>query len=214
MGILKDELNRLGIAVGGGTGAICVDLAAYLSHPCGLALGASLSEKPYAKGNVCDLGSMSVLNQRYTNKNWITMTGKVGRKLCWYGCVAALPLNEISRIGYLNVGYGVEDGPMSWHCVPVSFDKGLLSDDRSCISFSVCLALSNPGRPGFDIVWREKMPDYGRDEHGWYYGKPTVRNHGGFAALTPVVDQGGTSDWTLYGGGVKLAPYTPEDTLV
>jgi len=214
MGILRNELDRLGIAVGGSTGAVCVDLATYSPYTHRLALGASLSEKPYAEGGVCDLGSMSVLNQRYPNKNWITMTGKVGRKLCWYGCVAALPLSGMSRIGYLNVGYGINDGPMSWHCVPIAFDKGLLSNGRPCIAFSVRLTLADPGSPGFDIVWREKKPDYDWDEHGWYYGEPTVRNHGGFAALAPVAGPDDAPGWTLYGGGVELAPCAPEDALV
>ena len=103
---------------------------------------------------------------------------------------------------------------MSWHCVPVSFDKGLLSNGRPCIVFSVRLELADPGRPGFDIVWRGKKPGYGRDERGWYYGEPTVRNHGRFAALMPVAGQDGAPGWTLYGGGVELAPCAPKYALV
>lgn len=83
------------------------DFSAYPICDDELLLDVSLSAQPDRQGIIINFGEGSVLNHRYPNKYYTTMSQKFGRKTCKTGCIAKISHAALAEARYLNLSFGM-----------------------------------------------------------------------------------------------------------
>lgn len=102
MSEIRDDFERLGLLETPGIGTLLLDPGLYRVFENDV-LMLSLSTEPCGQGVVFDISGNCVLNHRYPNRRYITVTSKHGRKLARHGVFLQLPLEKFNRFGYLNL---------------------------------------------------------------------------------------------------------------
>lgn len=219
MGI-TEELERLGITPESGIGFFFLDFGAYFPYRNQevLLLDASLSTGPKETGKVLNIRENCVLNNRYPNKHYVTMTEKFGRKLCKCGCVIPYSHGRLKEVEYLNIGYGF-DGQMPIRMsIPITTDT---SDEKPGVSIAVKLNLERPDEPDLRVDTL-KIRNSGKGWDMFTYHTDIVQvdtitltrgKTEGIALLTPANDEedAKSSGFVVYAQTIELAGHRIED---
>lgn len=169
MFIIK-ELNRLKVDVPENMNLFAMDFGAYFPYhdQDELRLGVSLSTEPMNIGVFLNMSDQSILNNRYPNKDYLTMSKKCGRKICRFGYFSLLSQEreESAMFQYLNIIYGFRDKKI-FVCIPISMN---ISKEKPCVAFNAALMLEQLNDPELSIRIYEKI-DGGYITHKYGYGR-------------------------------------------
>lgn len=212
---MKRELKRLGIPYEG-IGVLGFDISAYFpySNQDALVLEASLSTEPQAQGSVLDIREMSIVNHRYTNKGYVCLSSRHGRKICRDGCFIYKSFDELNRYAYLNLGYGFESRGLARFSIPIQIR---LSEELPCAGAEVRLMLKYPNEPDIIIIVHERADD----NLSYWERKYAINVHenlGGHHRFTQLTAGNGfeayETGWIVFEQSVDLIPNTPENTMI
>lgn len=202
-GPIQNEMDRLGIETGPGMGYFVLDFSVYNfygAYP--IDMGASLSSEPMAHGIVYDLREGAVLNHRYPNHRYTTLSQKFGRKTCKVGCIFMQPHQVFVDIHYLNLFVRFEQGQyIMYASVPIHM---MTSDEFPCVDIEVRIDIQNPVEPALTIYHAREMPQIvGRYLHS-YGTKNTDKRSINHIKLTPEGTGEFQPNGTVYGPVMEL----------
>ena len=95
-----------------------------------------------------------VFNNRYSNKGFVTLSERYGRKVSRGGVYLVCDPGMLSRMKYVNICYTVSSKPVGdWDKVPtVSFPVTVEPwDDTGIVFLGIRINLDDPNKPLFDI---------------------------------------------------------------
>lgn len=152
---IAEDIKRLDMEAEPGLAVFVFDLAYWLpfQNLGDFLVEASLSSEPRGKGHLLDLRRRCILNHRYSNAGWITMSSKHGRKVSQYGCVLKAPFHVFEIYHYLNIGYGFQKDDMARISVPITFE---FTDRKPYASLTTRVKLEDLVRPEFTFRTYER----------------------------------------------------------
>lgn len=204
---IAPEMERLGMIREEGMGVFAIDFSAYhFIQP--IELGLSLSTGPAETGNVIDIRAHGILNHRYPNDAYTTLSDRYGRKRCRTGSILMLPMGWMSEYGYLNFLYSIGDEPPVRASIPL-FIK--VTPEKPSVGIDLKLELEIPERPEFILQMYEKT-ERGWKAHRFLTGDEhlALLNH---TKLTPMEDTG-FGGVTIYREIVQTIPQRLEDLFI
>lgn len=210
---LAEDIKRLDMEAEPGLAVFVFDLAYRLpfQNLGDFLAEASLSSEPGGKGHLLDLRRRCILNHRYPNAGWITMSSKHGRKVSQYGCVLKAPFHVFEIYHHLNIGYGFQKDDMVRISVPITFE---FTDRKSYASLTARVMLKDLVRPEFTFQTYEKSAAPYRGWDCFIYKTVQVSADDPFTILTPVpltVEQAMDKGGVLYNETIRLIPSTLND---
>lgn len=215
MSIIK-ELERLNIQLRPGIGFFCLDFGAYFPYVNQniLDMDVTLSTESMQNGAVINLREQSVLNHRYPNFRYVTLSQKFGRKLCKTGCIIQCSHEELAAFKYINITYAIGKHKPVQISIPIDMNT---SDERSCVAMEIHYRLENPSEPDFSIRIYEKQSNGGWKSKIYGIKNPDEADQRfDYVQLTPVknINKAMQSDYIVYGQTIKLMSQRPEDILI
>lgn len=213
---LAEDIKRLDMEAEPRLGVFVFDLAYRLpfQDKNGFLAEASLSSEPRGKGHLLDLRRRCILNHRYPNAGWITMSSKHGRKVSQYGCVLKAPFHVFEIYHYLNIGYGFQRDDMVWISVPITFE---FTDRKPYASLTTRVKLEDLVRPEFTFQIYERSATSHWVLDCFVYETVQTSIDDKHTLLTPVpltVEQAMDKEGVLYNETIRLIPSTLDDLFV
>lgn len=220
--LIIKELDRLEVDVPEDMGLLAMDFGAHFPYydQDELRLRAILSTEPMNEGVFLDFGSQSILNNRYPNRDYLTISKKCGRKICRFGCFSIMPLEEeeLAVFRYLNVGYDFHDKKVSV-CIPISIN---MTKENSCAAFNVTLMLERLYESELEIrIYERNGAGYITHKYGYgrYIDTGTVGRHSDCNRFYPLTLQRTTEShdevkWFLLNETVDMIPCRLEEALL
>lgn len=215
MSIIK-ELERLNIQLRPGIGFFCLDFGAYFPYANQniLDMDVTLSTESMQKGTVINLREQSVLNHRYPNWKYVTLSQKFGRKLCKTGCIIQYPHEELAAFRYINITYAIGKHKPVQMSIPIDMST---SDEHSCVAMEIHYRLEEPNEPDFSIRVYEKQSDGGWKSKIYGIKDPDEADQRfNYIQLAPAndINEAVQSGYIVYKQTIKLTSQRPEDILI
>ncbi len=213
---ITSVMKHIGIEMKEGLGLFLIDFGAYFpySNQDDLILDVSLSTDERAGGqSVANLRNECVLNHRYSNTGYLTLTSKHGKKLCKHGCAMQLPWADLNTFKYLNIEYGFSKTNMIKISVPISIN---LSEETPYMELEAHLMLKDTKNPDLVITAYEKEDEYWRPFVYSTSAEYDTIGDGRFALFTPRddIEKVRETGWIVFNETVNIYPCTFDELLV
>lgn len=210
---IAEDIKRLDMEAEPGLAVFVFDLAYWLpfQNLGDFLVEVSLSSEPRGKGHLLDLRRRCILNHRYPNAGWITMSSKHGRKVSQYGCVLKAPFHVFEIYHYLNIGYGFQKDDMARISVPITFE---FTEETPYAQLIVHVQLEDLMRPNFIFQTYKKAAEPDKVWDCFVYEIVQTSAGDRHMLLTPApltVEQAMDKGGVLYNETIRIISSTLDD---